>query len=69
MVETLLPLAIGLPLIGAVSLGLGGLFIPALREARQFLGGLATAIVPVSFGIFFWTFLTYEKPLYVVSWD
>jgi NADH-quinone oxidoreductase subunit L len=69
MVETLLPLAIGLPLIGAVSLGLGGLFIPALREARQFLGGLATALVAVSFGIFFWTFLTYEKPLYVVSWD
>jgi hypothetical protein len=41
MVETLLPLAIGLPLIGAVSLGLGGLFIPALREARQIFRGLS----------------------------
>jgi len=69
MVETLLPLAIGLPLIGAVTLGLGGLFIPAIREARKFIGGLATAFIGVSFGIFFWVFLTYEKPLYVLSWD
>ncbi len=69
MVESLLPLAIGLPLIGAGTLGLSGLFIPALREARKLIGGLATAFVAVSFGIFFWTFLSYEKPLYVVSWD
>ncbi len=69
MVETLLPLAIGLPLIGAATIGLGGLFIPALRDARKALGALATAFVAVSFGIFFWTFLTYVKPLYVLSWE
>jgi len=69
MVETLLPLAIGLPLIGAITLGLGGLFIPAIREVRNFIGGLATAFVAASFGIFFWAFLTYEKPLYVLSWE
>jgi NADH-quinone oxidoreductase subunit L len=69
MVETLLPLAIGLPIIGAATIGLGGLFIPALREARKAFGALATAFVALSFGIFFWTFLTYAKPLYVLSWE
>ena len=69
MVETLLPLAIGLPLIGATVLGLGGLFIPSIRNARKFIGSLATAFVAASFGIFFWAFLTHEKPLYVMSWE
>ncbi len=69
MVETLLPLAIALPVLGAAILGLSALWIPALRSERRLIGTLATAFVAGSFFIFLGVFLTYEKPLYVVSWD
>lgn len=69
MVEALLPLGIGFPLIGAVVLGLAGLWVPSLRSARKVFGFLGTLTVGASFVIFFLSFLGYTRPLYVVSWE
>ncbi|MCS7188540.1 MAG: NADH-quinone oxidoreductase subunit L [Bacteroidia bacterium] len=70
MVSTLLPLGLALPLLGAVTIGLGGLWLPSLREQRQLLGGIATLLVGITFSLFLFTFLGYEKPLYFAfTWD
>ncbi|MEN2992456.1 MAG: NADH-quinone oxidoreductase subunit L [Bacteroidia bacterium] len=70
MVEQLLPLALALPALGALLIGLGGLWFPALRTHKILLGSLATALVGAAFVIFFSAFLTYAKPLYVGwPWD
>lgn len=68
MVDTLLPLAIGLPAIGAALIGLGGLWVPELRRQRTLLGTIATGLVAASFGIFLMAFIGYEKPIAVQSW-
>ncbi|MDW8236004.1 MAG: NADH-quinone oxidoreductase subunit L [Bacteroidia bacterium] len=65
MVETLLPLAIGLPLIGASVIGLGALWVPALRLQRILLGSLATAFVAASASVFLLVFFNYSGPLIV----
>lgn len=65
MVETLLPLAIALPLLGACAIGLGALWIPSLRTQRTLLGGLATVFVAVSAVIFLLAFASYSGPLLV----
>lgn len=70
MVVHLLPLTLALPLLGALTIGLGALWLPALRTQRPFLGGLATALVAIPFALFLAAFLQYEKPLYFAfSWD
>ncbi|MCS6895261.1 MAG: NADH-quinone oxidoreductase subunit L [Bacteroidia bacterium] len=69
MVAQLLPLAIGLPLLGAGVLGLGGLWFPGLRSQRNLFGTVATGIVLASFAIFLLTFLNYTAPLQVQAWD
>lgn len=69
MVTPILPLAIGLPLLGAAVLGLGGLWVPALRSQRTLIGGVATALVAGSFVIFLLTFLGYTAPLQVQGWN
>ena len=70
MVAALLPLTLALPLLGALTIGLGPLWVPALRSQRTFLGGLATTLVAVPFLIFLLAFAQYEKPLYFAfSWD
>ncbi|MCS7163181.1 MAG: NADH-quinone oxidoreductase subunit L [Bacteroidia bacterium] len=70
MVEQLLPLALALPALGALSIGIGGLWFPVLRRYKIFLGSLATALVGAAFAIFFSAFLTYTKPLYIGwPWD
>lgn len=69
MVASYLPLAVGLPLIGAMVLGLGGLWVASLRHQRFFIGGIATATVFASFALFFLTFLSYSAPLRVEGWN
>ncbi len=69
MVEALLPLGLGLPLIGAVVLGMGGLWLPSLRSARKVFGALGTFAVAASFFVFLLNCFSYSKPLYVVSWE
>lgn len=70
MVNTLLPLTVALPLLGAMGIGLGSLWVPALRQQRKLLGTLATLTVALSFVGFLAAFWTYEKPLYFAfAWD
>jgi len=69
MVSQLLPLAIGLPLLGAAALGLGGLWVPTLRSQKYLFGTLATALVGIPFVIFLLTFFSYTEPLSVQGWN
>lgn len=70
MVAELLPLTVALPLLGALTLGLGPLWVPALRSQRALLGSIATALVAVPFFLFLLAFLQYEKALYFAfSWN
>lgn len=69
MVALLLPLAISLPLLGAAVLGLGGLWIPALRTQRTLIGIIATALVGGAFVIFLMAFYGYTTPFQVQGWS
>ncbi len=48
-----------LPLAGAAVIGLGGLFVPALRSREGLIGTLATAMVGIPFAITAYLFATY----------
>lgn len=58
-VDTLVLLIICLPLFGALSIGLTGLFAPGTRTSETFIGSLATLLVAVPFAITAYLFATY----------
>lgn len=64
--DLLVGLIILLPLIGAVYIGLSGLFMPDLRSHEGLIGGLATAMVAIPFAITVYLFAGYGgEPLLV----
>ncbi|MEX0599225.1 MAG: proton-conducting transporter membrane subunit, partial [Rhodothermales bacterium] len=58
-IDLLVRLIILLPLLGAVSIGLGGLFLPAVRSRETVIGAVATALVAIPFAITVYLFTTY----------
>src|SRR5690554_875722 len=59
-IELLVGLILLLPLAGAVLLGIGGLFVPALRKNETLIGSLATLLVAVPFGISVYLFANFN---------
>ncbi len=71
MFESLAPLLILLPLVGAILIGLGGFLLPSLRKQESLIGAVATLAVAIPFvvtlGLFFnytGTPITFE----ILSW-
>ncbi len=65
-VDTPVLLVICLPLIGAATIGLVGLFFPTLRRKETFIGTVATLLVAIPFAITAYLFATYGgEPLVV----
>jgi NADH-quinone oxidoreductase subunit L len=58
--DTLLPLVVLLPLLGAVLIGMGGFLSRGFRAQEKLLGGLATLMVAVPFVILAGAFLTHD---------
>ncbi|MCX7606418.1 MAG: NADH-quinone oxidoreductase subunit L [Bacteroidia bacterium] len=70
MVEQILPLALALPLLGATTIGLGGLWLPILRKQKYLIGGIASMLVFGAFFLFLAAFLSYKEPSYFAfAWD
>ncbi|MGQ9863064.1 MAG: NADH-quinone oxidoreductase subunit L [Bacteroidia bacterium] len=62
-----LPLALVLPLIGSLSLGIGGLLFPGLRRYKTTLGLIGTLAVAIPAAIFFYAFLYYPQKPYIIQ--
>ncbi len=58
MSENILKLIVLLPLLGAAFIGLAGFLNEKFRHAEKIIGGIATAMVAIPFGIIAYTFFT-----------
>ena len=58
-IDLLISLILLLPLAGAVFCGLGGLFLPGLRQKEGLIGPVATLMVAIPFAITAYLFATY----------
>lgn len=65
--STLISLILLLPLAGALFCGLGGLFIPAMRQRERLIGFVGTAVVLVPFLAVLFLFLNFDGDAIVVD--
>lgn len=70
-IQSLLPLVVLLPLVGASIIGIVGFLSPGFRKQEGLIGGLATAMVAIPFVIYLTAFLSFSGKSYIfdiLSW-